>query len=360
METKVQDDLTSMSRKALVKIMRAEGNDLDDGFEQLTTDELRAAHRQYREDHTTKPPITPVDDSLWRIKAMPIHQLGHDAFIASIKYRDLGRLIVDREVQRDLAKRRLSDISNYVAGENGYFGAVVVTVTGTPVYDNGDLVLDASCAVVINDGQHRVGGIRKAINEPGMLDRMDDDLPVVIYASLDKHEQRQLFADINLHALKPNRAIALDYNDRDLLVRFAKDLVQKSVFDERVNFLKTKVSARDPHLFTFSAVVDAVENMFDNLTPATYDTYLTEAIEFWTEVSEALGQHWQARDFSVNKNALVATARLYGMNVDWPALASLDWSTGGELETVARTAGGSNAAIKALADKLALDATVTE
>lgn len=359
--TMIEDDLTVLSRNALIKTMKREGNDLGrEGFAELLPDELRDNHRKFRASQGIAG-LTPEPEKgdVIELTIMPIHQLGRDAFLSTIKYRDLSRIEVDADVQRPESKRRIPEIARYVAGGDGYFGAVMLTVVGgsigSVVLAQDRLIIDGTCRIVVNDGQHRIAGIKKAISDRLIEgDRLDDDLPVVIYAHLDRDEQRQLFADVNLHAMKPPKAIGLNYNDRNLLVRFTKDVVEKSAaFRGKVNYLKTKVGPRDTELFTFSAIVDAVGRMIDDLSPETYDQRLAEAVEWWNQVDEAIGETWEQRNTVANtKVGLTVLASLYGFNVDWSTLASIDWGEESEIAAAVSNAGGTNAAIKAVYDVL--------
>lgn len=367
--SEIQDDLTTMSRNAVTKTMRREGHDLGDDFANLTVDELRENHREWRRAHgldggvidAAKPAMANVETkATWKltIPVVAIRSLGRDAFIGAIRYRDLDKIDVDADVQRPESKRRIPEIARYVAEGNGYFGAAMITVSGAAegkaMLDDNTLIIEEGARVVVNDGQHRLAGVKSAMTRSDWdAERNDDSLPVVIYADLSKEEQRQLFNDINANAKKPPRAIMDAYDERDMLRRFAHDIVKtSSVFNGKTNFLKTRISAKDSQQFTFSNVVDACGEMFDDLSPETYDERLGDAGEFWSQVDAVLGQAWEAKTFANTKNALVAIARLHGFNVDWAKLGALDWSSDGELARVAGDAGGTNAAVKALSEEL--------
>lgn len=373
----IQDDLTFMSRKALKRIAQSEELGLtDDDFVNLTPDELRDEIRRRRADlgigvksnladlgdtDVGVAPDEPKADEPRRLElhALPVRQLGRDAFLTTIKYRDIGRIDVDSDVQRPESKRRLPEIADYVKGGDGYFSAAVLTVSRTndddvSILDDGALIIEPSAKIVVNDGQHRIAGIKRAIAEGLDNERLDDDLPVLIYVDLAQNEQRQLFADINLHAAKPPRAIGLSFDDRKLVVTFAKELVKSTpAFAGHVNFIKTKIGAKDAETFTFATIVDAVSAMFDDLTPETYQERLAEAVEFWSNMGGVLGETWASKESIANtKNSMVALAKLRGFNVDYEKLASLDWRAGGTIDQIGKSAGGSNAAIAAILGEL--------
>jgi len=361
MTTAIQDDLTILSRPALKKVNAKENLGLtDDDIKNLTPDEIRDRMRQIRIDMGLA--VAPKSLSAWKIElpVVPIRQLGRDCYVSSIKYRDLQYIDVDAGVQRDESKRRVPQIASYVLANDGYFGAAILTITGSSdgkvvLLDN-TLIIEEGARIVVNDGQHRIAGIRKAIDsDPAMITRRDDDLPVLIYADLSQNEQRQLFSDVNLNAAKPNRAVALNYNTRDLSIEFAKDLIKNvPVFSGNVSFVKTKIGKKDAELFTFASIVDTVTAMFDNLTPDTYQTSMAHAVDFWVHIGNALGGHWTTKDSMANsKVAMVALSNLYGFKIDYIALKGLDWSNDGVLAQAVSNAGGTNAAVKSLHDLLA-------
>lgn len=363
----VNDDLSTMSRKALLKIVKAEGHDIaeEDIMTNWTPNEARARIRLARiqkgmmawgEDKQEQ-----ASDWKLEIPVIQAHQLGRDCFVGTIKYRDLDKIEVDADVQRPEVARRIPQIAKYVLDNDGYFGAALLTITGPVMLDENRLIVDHECRIVVNDGQHRIAGIRRAIEDDpdAMQERLDDDLPVVIYVDLSREEQRQLFADLNLNAAKPPKAIGLSYNDRNTAVKIAKRLIEKcACFRGKVNYLKTRIGKRDPELFTFSIIVDIVQAMFDDLMPdMTVDEIerrADAAAAFWRQVDEVMGPHFEARNYSINKNALVAIAKLYGFEtINWQKLGELDWSLDGDLSRVASMAGGTNAAIRALKEEIA-------
>lgn len=378
----VSDELSTLSRKGLLKIVKDEGLDINEADieRNWTPGEARAHVRLARidkgvtpwEDEKNDQPDEGVASGALVMNVLSLRQLGHDCFVGVIAYRDIDKIVVDADVQRPEAKRRIPEIARYVVGGDGYFGAALLTavanggdeVTFMPTSDDGTtgtLTIEAGARIVVNDGQHRIAGIKKALHdEPTYLaDRMNDGLPVVIYVDLSKGEQRQLFADVNLHAKKPPKAIGLDYDDRNHLSHFTKAVIAKSAaLRGKVAFTKTKVGPKDKESYVFSALVDAHRAMFDDLDAtmddARYNARVNEAVAWWNSVDEAIGERIDAKTFAANKNAILAIARLRydSEQVDWAKLAALDWSNDGEMSRVASNAGGSNAASKALYDEL--------
>jgi DGQHR domain-containing protein len=353
---------TIMMRKALVKEAKAHGID-EATYNDLTTDELKA--KLFEMDGGVTP--APINDNNDHgevverrliIAVQPSHQLGRDCFVGKIKYRDLAKLSPDPEAQRPESKRRIPEIAAYVAANDGYFPSVAVTVVGDEsecYYDGderfGELIVTEAAHAYIGDGQHRWYGILEwmAKNAADAAERMDDDLLAVIYVNTSLNERRQMFADINMNAKKPPRAISDSFDERDAARRLAHELVQASAtFRGKTSFLKTRISSKDAETFTFSIIVDVVRTMFDEIDQAN----LGDAVEFWRQADAAMGKHFDAKNFAVTKNAMVAMAKLFGMSVNFDALAALDWSANGELSRVASIAGGSNAATKALFDEI--------
>lgn len=368
-----EDDLTILTKSALVKRMREEGNAVVDDKEAMkaieaqaktdegvsVTDALKAIHRQFR---IAKGTATEKQFESWKlvVPVVAVHQLGRDCFLGALKYRDLTKVSVNREVQRPESKRRIPDIATYVSLDDGYFSAVIVTISGAAggsvMFDNGELIIQKDAIITVNDGQHRIAGIKKAIANGLDEARLDDDLPVLFYTDLTQGEQRQLFTDINENAKKPPKAITNNFDERDAARHLAHELVRTSAtFRDKTSFVKTRIGVKDNERFTFSIIVDAVEAMWPKDDAVTHDNIaerLPDAVEFWRQVDATMGTHFDAKNFAVTKNAMVAMAKLFGMNVDFEALAALDWSANGELSRVAGIAGGTNAAVKALFDEI--------
>jgi DGQHR domain-containing protein len=385
----VQDDLSALKRNAIIKRWKEERLSVGDTswpkeLNDLKETEMRDAFRAWRAERikataSTIPangdPIgapmyahehengdaTPSSDTI-DLHVLPMTQLGRECFVAAWPYAHIARIAVDREVQRDLAKKRVPEIAAYVQSQDGYFNAAMITVGGdgdAVVYIDGRLTIEPNATVVVNDGQHRIAGIRRAMeDEEFAKEHAEDSLPVVIYTDLSMREQRQAFADINKNAAKPNRATSLDYDERDFISGFAKRLIAKSVFNGHIAYRKQKLGKHDAEWFTFAAIVDTLKPpkpMFDDLSPDNEKVRLLEAINFWSSAGDALIAHWEAHDYSTNKNALVAISKLYGFDVDWAKVRDLDWALDGELARIAAAAGGTNAAIKALSDHLAME-----
>jgi DGQHR domain-containing protein len=389
--TAIRDDLSSLNMNALRKRIKAErfakGEEAwptaYDAIDDLNA--LKDAHRAWRAERTVPKHVStipangdpigapmyaheresgdssPSNDTI-DLHVLPMTQLGRECFVAAWPYRFISRITVDREVQRDLAKKRVPEIAEYVKSADGYFNAAMVTVGGdgdAVVYIDGRLTIEPNATVVVNDGQHRIAGIRRAMeDEEFAKEHAEDSLPVVIYTDLTMREQRQAFADINKNAAKPNRATSLDYDERDFISGFAKRLIAKSIFNGHIAYRKQKLGKNDSEWFTFAAIVDTLKPpkpMFDDLTPANADQRLIEAVAFWSSAGDAMIGHWEAKNYATNKNALVAIARLYGFDVDWTKLRDLDWSLDGEMARIGAAGGGSNGAVTALYEHLSME-----
>jgi DGQHR domain-containing protein len=371
---KMEDDLSIVTRrKTLLTMISAERcahsdfalSDMNDETKNSTVAELKSAHRRWRYERglakdpngfmlTMENVIDETSHESLRIDAIPFRQLGHDCFVGVIAYSELSRLIVNGEAQRSVTKSRLPKIRGYVATGDGYFGAAVVAIVGDVVFDETGRALhvDSTAEILIMDGQHRWRGISEYLATKDVdADRLGDGLAVVVYTNLTQGEQRQCFSDINSTAMKPNRATMLNFDLRDLTVKFTRDLVKTSpVFVGKTNFLKTRIGVKDAQTFTFSNIVDSIDAMFDDLDPSNYNERLAEATTFWSSVDAAMSSVWEARNddgkrttpFASTKNALVAIAKLYGYDVDFEKLGQLDFD---DIERINGAAGGTNAAI---------------
>ena len=54
----------------------------------------------------------------------------------------------------------------------------------------------------------------------------DETISVVIFADRGLTRSQQMFADLNIHAVRPTKSIKLLYNHRDELARLSREVVQ--------------------------------------------------------------------------------------------------------------------------------------
>jgi DGQHR domain-containing protein len=342
-------------------------------YANLTADELRPKIAAMADEKGID--ITVHDEEpTWKLSlsVMPLRQLGHDCFLGTLKYRDLANVTVPEDAQRDLKPARVPKIAQYVTDNDGhtdehsnihagYFPSIVINIRGEDIEVGQHTInIGENATLEVMEGQHRVAGIRKAIEQGLSPDRMDDDLPCLYYVNLTLTEKRQAFADINANLVKPPKAISVSFNERNPKDELAK-AVAREVFHGKVAENKTRIGPKDDEWFTLTSFVDAVAKMFDvPVTPANFEEFKAQAVTYWSAVAAEMAPIWTDKTFiASNKNVLVAIGKLYGMEVKFDELACLDWSQDGEVYQTIREKGGTNAAVPAV-EKLLKDKVVTD
>jgi len=95
-----------------------------------------------------------------------------------------------------------------------------------------------------------------------------------------------MFADLNIHAVRPNSSIKLLYDHRDDLAALTRDLVREiPLFRDFTCFDSASISNRSIKFFTFSALHQATAALLgkgrrDKVEPGDKE----RAVAFWTEV----------------------------------------------------------------------------
>jgi DGQHR domain-containing protein len=166
-------------------------------------------------------------------------------YVASIKCRDLLEIArydirrIERDeandidnyfgIQRKPAPGRLKEISEYVRFIDATFpNNIVIAVKSVENIDAEDPVRNikvesgkisirrAENIAQIIDGQHRLLGLQKAIDDDSLFSQELKDnfeLPVTIYVDMDIENQSMVFATINKAQTKVNKSLVFDLYD---------------------------------------------------------------------------------------------------------------------------------------------------
>jgi DNA sulfur modification protein DndB len=141
-----------------------------------------------------------------------------------------------------------------------------------------------AATILINDGQHRRAAIEEAIRERPLLG--DETISVVVFADRGLLRSQQMFADLNIHAVRPTKSIKLLYNHRDELARLSREVVKAiPLFRDFTDFETTSISNRSLKFFTLSTVHQATAELIGKSSSGTVDAADKDlAVGFWTEV----------------------------------------------------------------------------
>ncbi|MDO7929190.1 MULTISPECIES: DNA sulfur modification protein DndB [Pseudomonas syringae group] len=261
--------------------------------------------------------------------------------------------------QRVLNRTRIPQIARYICEhlDEYILSSLCASVDGElefepiervgPMRSVGTLRIGMSATILINDGQHRRAAIEEALVERPELG--DESISIVLFADGGLLRSQQMFADLNVHAIRPTKSIRLLYDHRDEIAKLVRDVIQAvPLFREFTDLEKTSISNRSFKLFTLSSLHQATMLLLakSKNTPINSGE-LDSSIEFWSVVidnmpdwqnvaSKAVLAHELRRDYvhahgiAVQAIAL-AGARLQKEYADtWkqkiPSLRTINWS----------------------------------
>lgn len=258
--------------------------------------------------------------------------------------------------QRLLNKSRIPQICRYMTDNlNEYIlSSLCASVDGEVRFEAspnsnqlGKLKISMSATVLINDGQHRRAAIEEAIKVKPYLG--DETISVVIYVDKGLKRSQQMFADLNIHSVRPSQSIKLLYNHRDEQTFLTKEVINKILlFRDFTEFEKTSISNRSSKLFTFSALHTANKELL-NFKGETYTSHekIMLAVKFWKQII-SLMPDWQKvqngkicsselrsnflHTHGISIQALARAGNLLMSNhpEDWPLrlnkISNIDWS----------------------------------
>lgn len=114
-------------------------------------------------------------------------------------------------VQRIFNRDRLASLRTYALTQGSYPSSIVLnwTAADEPAFDDGFLTwAEKARSAQIIDGQHRVEGLRAALEESASLG--DIEIPVSIYVGLDTKACADLFLSINTEQRPVPRSLVFD------------------------------------------------------------------------------------------------------------------------------------------------------
>jgi DNA sulfur modification protein DndB len=298
-------------------------------------------------------------------------QAGTAYYVIMVPLKVVGRLFrFDDEAvpaplraQRVLNRARVPAIARYITENPSEYilSSLCASVDGElqfdpaetagPLRSVGKLSISMSSTILINDGQHRRAAIEEAIRERSMLG--DETISVVVFADRGLRRSQQMFADLNIHAVRPTRSLKLLYDHRDTLAGLTKELVAAiPLLREFTDLETTSISNRSLKLFTFSSIHQATMHLLGkSREEVVQNTDVQLAVRFWNAVLENMPD-WQrvgarevaaaelrrdyihAHGIAVQAIALAGAELLKSHPKDWPkrlsGLRSIDWSRSNE------------------------------
>lgn len=206
--------------------------------------------------------------------------------------------------QRVLNKARVPAIAAYITDNSNEYilSSLCASVDGEiefvaaaddgPLRKVGQLRIDMGSTILINDGQHRRAAIEEAVRERPTLG--DETISVVIFVDKGLARAQQMFADLNIHAVRPTRSIKILYNHRDALSGLSRDVIGAiPLLRDFTCYDSASISNRSVKFFTLSILHQSIGELIGKPKSgkiATRDKTL--AIAFWEAVIAAMPD-WQ-------------------------------------------------------------------
>lgn len=238
-------------------------------------------------------------------------------------------------VQRILNQSRIISIKNF-ALQNGIFPAsIVLNWNSDPINtENNQIEIpDEERIAQIIDGQHRVAGIRAAIEENPEISNLQ--LPVAIYENLNTTECANIFLSINTEQRPVPRSLVFDlygianeelidpsaYRARDIAMALN---MEDAPYSE---LIKLPNSPRQKGGIALSTAVSAIKpliepkGLFEQVGATSLETQTTIFKNFFEAISEKYGDKWQDRN-----NAFIYAAGFVGA-VDFLKLVLIPYCT---------------------------------
>ncbi len=211
----------------------------------------------------------------------------------------MAALPVEERHQRALKSARVPEIARYVTEHDDYiFSSITVSVnadelkfTSSPLDPNvGMLRVPLEVEWIINDGQHRVAGIHRALSE--RADLKDDTLSVVILCDPDLERCQQIFSDLNRTVQKTSASLDIAFDRRSPMNRLTNAVVDRSrLFKDKTDKERVSLSTRSKPFSTLSAVRAANIQLIgmlkdENMPDAELQREVDKAVEFWDLVTD--------------------------------------------------------------------------
>ena len=179
-------------------------------------------------------------------ECLPCPNSKFESFVAVLTYQDIteyvgyaselyeydekNKPIFDTTWQRGLDSKRVREASEYLANNELHFFPSIIVVPQSPdscLFSEGMLRLMGRSAILALDGQHRVGGIIKALKEnlKEHPELANECIVVQVLKLYEMDTRRQVFADINRSPRKVSKALNLAFDTSDRTTRIAKAII---------------------------------------------------------------------------------------------------------------------------------------
>lgn len=210
---------------------------------------------------------------------------AHELYIPEVDLETGKKTVnLDQKWQRGLDMKRVNEAAKYLRQDTHFFPPIIVVPTNDSsvkivVLDNGllSVTLTGASAISALDGQHRVGAIKKVVDEKVGLD--NEMLSISFLNITDFDLKRQVFADINRTPRRVSKSLNLVFDNSDRVARISKDIVHYEVAtgDGKINHPYVNlIDLERPTPTGKSTYMMSLTNLYDMLTPV---AKLTETVK---------------------------------------------------------------------------------
>lgn len=254
------------------------------------------------------------------VPAIQVNQSGSGFYLTALTARDLveisyvavrGQSDEEGAVQRILNRDRLASLRRYALEGGSYPGAIVLNWTNPtiPTFDDGYLtLLKASRSAQVIDGQHRVEGLRAAIDEADFVG--DIQIPVSIYTGLDTRACADLFLSINTEQKPVPRSLVFDLYGVaskevvDSAAVRARDIVmflneeESSPYKGNIKLPNQPIRRGGIALSTAVAAIKPLveeKGMFEQIDARELVTQRSIVLNFFRALADKYGENWTGR-----------------------------------------------------------------
>jgi DNA sulfur modification protein DndB len=270
----------------------------------------------------------------------------------------MAALPVEERHQRALKTARVPEIASYIALHDDYiFSSITVSVNAEALRfvpseldpNVGMLHVPIETEWYVNDGQHRVAGMQRALAERPEL--KDDTMSVVILCDPEFERCQQVFSDLNRTVQKTSASLDIAFDHRSPMNRLTNAVADRvQLFKDKVDKERVSLSIRSKPFTTLSALraanvqlvgefkegggTEADLQQAENLAVEFWD-FVTDVVKPWAAIADGSLDPSEAREDYISSYALilwaVAAAGRTAIQTedDWrPAtkkLAQVDW-----------------------------------
>ena len=168
----------------------------------------------------------------------------------------------DLRAQRTLNRSRVPMIARYISQNPDEYilSSLCASIDGemhfVAVSDDesmrsvGRLKIGMDATILINDGQHRRAAIEEAVRDNARL--ANETISVVVFADRGLQRSQQMFADLNMHAVRPSNSIRLLYDHRDMMAGLVRSLIDEiPLFRDFTDLENVSISNRSLKTYNF-------------------------------------------------------------------------------------------------------------